>query len=208
MRDFIAPSLELEEVMAHSFKDFHVKGFDYLCLRRSPEKTVKLYLFEGDVSRAAEVVNPHDHRYDFDTLCLAGSVRNHRFCRLDRPPIFENETAYEVFAYRTPLNGGNGFTHIGREALGKHGAYTYAAGQSYRLRAEDLHTIEVAGNETMLVLTQYHDVVPLDQPTVTFTTGKEPPSLSGLYSRMTADDVLDRLRKVERVTSLRFPILA
>lgn len=66
--------IPMDYVIANSFKDYHVKGFDYICLQRSPRETVKLYFFDGDVSKMPEVVNPHDHRYDFDTVCLSGAV--------------------------------------------------------------------------------------------------------------------------------------
>lgn len=66
--------MNMEEVIANSFKDFHSKGLDYICLRRSPVLTTKLYFFDGDVSKLPEVVNPHDHRYDFSTVCLSGCV--------------------------------------------------------------------------------------------------------------------------------------
>ena len=63
----IVPSVSMEEVLANSFRDFHAKGLDYVCLKRRPSETVKLYFFDGDVSKLPEVVNPHDHRYDFST---------------------------------------------------------------------------------------------------------------------------------------------
>jgi hypothetical protein len=100
--------VDLDEVLENSYRDFHAKGFDYLCLRRTPERTVKAYFFEGDVAQAPEVIAPHDHRYSFRTEVLTGSVVN----RLYQPVLSETPDAepYELFDYATPLNGGDGFT--------------------------------------------------------------------------------------------------
>jgi hypothetical protein len=69
----------LAEITANSFKNFHVLGMDYLCLSRSDDRTVKVYMAEWARSMAEEIVNPHDHRYDFRTICLAGQISNHAF---------------------------------------------------------------------------------------------------------------------------------
>jgi hypothetical protein len=60
----------------------------------------------------------------------------------------------------------------------------YAARDSYTLFAEEFHTIRVEGGETALLLQQFRDRVPLDEPTRVFSCDREPPSLSGLYSRL------------------------
>lgn len=70
-------TVHLDEILAHSFTDFHAKGLDYLCLLRSPEITVKAYFFEGDVASAPEVVVPHDHRYCFNTRVLGRCYTSH-----------------------------------------------------------------------------------------------------------------------------------
>jgi len=56
------------------------------------------------------------------------------------------------------------------------GADHYAAGESYTLFVEEFHIIRVESNRD-----------------------REPPSLSGLYNRVTPDQVLDRFRKLERL---------
>lgn len=187
------------EIITHSFKDLHVKGFDYLCLGRKPDLTLKLYLFDGVPSSAPEVVNPHDHRYPFLTRCLAGSVTNHSFARGARPSC---ETFHvNEFEYRTPLNGGDGFTFAREAILSRTRSARYAQGQAYALDASDLHTIQIHGTETALLLHQYADLPGLEY-TSTFMAGREPPSLSGLYNRFTPDEVMDRLRKLSRISGL------
>lgn len=189
----------MEEIIAHSFKDLHVKGFDYLCLKRSPTHTMKLYLFEDTPTTASEVVNPHDHRYPFLTKCLAGSVTNHSFVRGEREGC-EIIRLHE-FEYRTPLNGGDGFTFAREATLSRTRSKRYAQGQAYALDASDLHTIQVHGTETALLLHQYADLPDLEY-TRTFMADREPPSLSGLYNRFTPDEVVSRLRKLSRISGL------
>ena len=83
------------------------------------------------------------------------------------------------------------------EALRERVRARFTPGDSYDMRAEDFHTIRIAMNETVLMLLQKEDVVPLDKPTLTFTRDREPPSLDGLYSRFTADEVVKILGNFE-----------
>lgn len=193
--------VSIDDVIANSFRDYHVKGFDYICLRRSLTETIKLYFFDGDVSKLPEVVNPHDHRYDFNTLCIAGEVENIWF----RPSTDDGEV-FQAFEYRTPLNGGAGFEWAGEKRLEISNRLRRTAGACYGMWHEELHTIRMVQNETVLCLTQYRDRVPVDQPTMTYVRDREPPSLSGLYSRFTADQIIYRLLKLkDRVPGLLLP---
>lgn len=40
----------LGDICANSFRNFHTKGFDYLCVKRSAELTRKVYFFEGNLT--------------------------------------------------------------------------------------------------------------------------------------------------------------
>lgn len=191
MKSIIPHSVDIDAVIANSFRDFHVKGFDYLCLRRSPVETIKLYFFDGDVAKLPEVVNPHDHRYPFETHVLAGSSENHWYAR-----SAQHGHTFNRFEYRAPLNGGDGFTFAGEELLMLTRKGEFRKGGRYSMRADEIHTIRMRENETVLMLRQFEDVVPLNQPTQTFTRG-DAPSLEGLYQRFTADQVVSRLRNFE-----------
>lgn len=196
--------IDIDTVVEHSFRDFHAKGLDYLCLHRSEKLTLKAYFFaEGlDSQEASEVVNPHDHRYNFMTQCFSGLIRNKWYrippCSLDA--IYRGDYCgkdYEVFEWRTPLLGGDGFTYDGFCPLQEHRHGDYLPGEAYYMLAEELHTIQVMAPETCIVLAQYEDVVPADQPTRTFVLadegGPEPPPLDGLYNTFTADQAVKRL---------------
>lgn len=190
----------MELVIANSFKDFHARGLDYLCLSRSPKFTRKIYLFQGDASRAPEVVNPHDHRYPFVTRCLSGGVTNFEYARCLRGA--PDAMTYQRFDYRTPLNVGNGFTWAEEAHLCMMRAMHYPAGPGayYFSRVGDIHTIKVTGNETVLELEQFDDELPIGQPTSTYCRDREPPSLSGLYSRFAPDEIISRMKRLEALT--------
>lgn len=179
----------LKSIIDHSFKDFHVKGFDYICLRRQPELTEKFYFFSGDVRHLPEVVAPHNHRYDFCTDVITGGVTNYLFVDDE-----EAGATYNEFDYMTPLNGGSGFTWRGERKLRQTSTRVYWPKQGYVLSADQLHTIRIITDGTVLRLRQFEDVVPLTEPTQMFTMADKAPRLSGLYSKFTADEVLKKLR--------------
>lgn len=194
-------AIDVEKAVANSYRDFHVKGFDYICLERAPELTKKLYFFDGDVSKLPEVVSPHDHRYHFVTEVLAGASEN---------VWFEEGAAgkcYNRFRYDTPLNGGKGFVFDGVSHLREKERKRYSAQDEeswYEMRAEELHTIRMVENETVLLLTQYEDVVPIGVPTSTFVLGDgAAPSLDGLYRRFTADEVIAKLKNFSDRTGIQ-----
>lgn len=117
----------LATMLEHSFKNFHVKGFDYLCVKRTPEHTRKVYFFEGNVSQLPEVVNPHDHRYDFRTTVLTGHMSNSHYV-----PHSGGQTYYE-HEWRTPLNGGDGFTFKKETRLTETQRHFYRRGDQYHM---------------------------------------------------------------------------
>lgn len=189
---------DLEHILAHSYRDFHVKGFDYLCLRRSEVETVKVYFFDGDVAQAPEAVIPHDHRYPFWTDCLAGSVTNHEFIEFHSKRYRDEAEVYDRFVYRTPLNGGDGFKWDREAWLFRAASRAYGTGAGYSMTHDRLHTITVRP-DTVLRLVQFADVLALDEPTHAYRKAgdREPPSLNGLYQPMTADHALTRLAQYE-----------
>jgi hypothetical protein len=197
----------MEEMLANSFKDYHVRGFDYICLRRDPEgETSKLYFFDGDVSKLPEVVTPHDHRYHFDTTCLSGRVRNTVFRELASPLDDGSSQRFNRFNYLTPLNGGEGFTWAEEAWLSQIETKSYGGGQRYSHRAHQIHTINIEAHETILRLRQSPDVVDLDVPTSAYFRDAAAPSLDGLYSRFNADGILKRLEQLHRATGIKVEV--
>lgn len=179
---------DVTNLLESSFKDFHAKGMDYICLKRTPNHTVKVYILDGDASKLPEVVNPHDHRYGFRTTVLKGKMLDKRFIHGYGGDV------YEAFDYMTPLNGGNGFTWRGEETLMEVGLNFLDKGESLYTRATQLHTIAMREDQTIIMLDQYKDTVPVYAPTSTWVRKGEPkPDTSGLYTRFTEGEFIDKL---------------
>lgn len=185
----------LEEVRKNSFKNFHVRGFDYLCLKRTPELTIKIYMLQGDVASAPEVVNPHDHRYDFETTVLSGSMIDFEFIRDDRGDTFQS------FDYMTPLNGGNGFKFRREERLMRMASVKLERNQKLFSKSNKLHTIAMRADQTVLLLKQMADVVPVGAPTTCWVRKGQPePDTSGLYSKFNYDEIINRMALVTQLS--------
>jgi hypothetical protein len=190
--------MQIEEMIEHSFKDLHVKGFDYVCLRRTPQHTRKVYFFDGRVSQLPDVVSPHDHRYGFMTTVLAGAMSNSIYAEVpDENCAHIGGETYNEFEWRTPLNGGDGFTFKKETVLIETQRFQYANDESYAMRAEDFHTIRMKQEGTVIMLDQFEDVVPVGQPTRTFMLDRKAPNLDGLYRKFTPDQLIARLKQIE-----------
>ena len=194
---------DIDTICANSFRNFHTKGFDYLCLSRTPELTRKVYFFEGNLADLPELVIPHDHRYPFVTTVLSGAVVNKSFTRLRNGPaadvvdLWERVTdAYDHFEYRTPLNGGDGFSWVGECRMMAHPSSTrHIRGAFWKSSETEIHTLDIRCEGTVIMLEQLADVVPLDEPTNAYRKvgDRSPPSLDGLYDRMDADHARKRI---------------
>ncbi|WP_274869657.1 hypothetical protein [Phaeobacter gallaeciensis] len=186
--------INLEQAVANSYRNFHAKGLDYICLSRTEKMTQKLYILDGDASKVPEVVNPHDHRYPFHTMVLHGKMADHRWLR-GQPGMEDLDDArvYKAFDYMTPLNGGDGFTYRGEEVLVRTLESVMEPGDSLTTQAQHVHTIQMLADQTVLLLNQFADIYPADKPTSTWS--QDTPSISddGLYERFTEGQIVDRL---------------
>lgn len=186
----------LEDLRYASYRNFHAKGVDYVCLKRTPGHTIKAYFFDCDVDRLPEVVVPHDHRYDFDTTVISGLVANVKYNCRPHGTLRGGET-YERFEFFTPLNGGDGFTWAETVDLRKSFDRTFKRGDRWCSLHDDIHTLRIASDQTIIVLNQYGDKVGAGNPTSAFKRGKQTPSLDGLYDEMPMDHMLALHRLLE-----------
>lgn len=184
---------DIDTVCANSFRNFHVKDFDYLCLSRTPELTRKVYFFEGNLDKLPEIVMPHDHRYPFTTTVLSGGVHNTTYSKMRG----NFSRLYNQFSYLTPLNGGDGFEWIGEVELYEVSRLGYTRGRHYHSEHNDIHTLNIRCEGTVIMLEQLADVVPLTQATSSYclADSREGPCLDGLYDRMTADHAVKRINQ-------------
>lgn len=188
----------IETALANSFKNFHARGLDYICVKRTPEHTEKYYFFDGDVSSLPEVVNPHDHRYDFTTTVLIGGLTDFRY----RPCAAGQGIALTGFEYRTPLNGGSGFSNPFEAHMRETTREIIGVNATYFSPAEVIHTIRPSRDQTIIRLDQYEDKMPLDDFTTTYVRGVEPPSMDGLYERFSEAEVVERLELIAEFGSI------
>lgn len=189
--------MHIEQMIEHSFRDLHVKGFDYVCLKRTEGHTRKVYFFDGEVSKLPDVVSPHDHRYDFMTTVLCGAMSNSTYREIESPHASDLWETYNEFEWRTPLNGGDGFTFKKETKLMETKRVSYARDASYTMFAEQFHTIRMEQPGTIIMLDQFHDRVPVGVPTRTFMLDRKAPNLDGLYRKFTADELMARLNLIE-----------
>lgn len=178
----------IQMIIDNSFKNFHAKGLDYICLKRTPEHTRKAYFLNGDVTKLPDVVNPHDHRYHFNTTVVTGTMSNSQYIESS------NGLVYQQFEWRTPLNGGDGFSWVKETRLEERTRISYNPGEIYGMKADEFHTIRMHSDQVIIILDQFEDVVEIGKPTLTFMQSDKAPDLDGLYERFTPDDVLERLK--------------
>ena len=99
--------------------------------------------------------------------------------------------------WRTPLNGGDGFGDEVYECRIKvTEANAFSKGQSYFCKAEQFHTINIMTNDAVLLINQFEDKIPLSKATHTFFKTDDKPTISGLYEKFKADEIISLLNKL------------
>jgi hypothetical protein len=189
---------QLEQLCANSYRNFHVKGFDYLCLKRTPTHTRKVYFFGNNLAGNPELVIPHDHRYSFKTKVLSGQVTNKTYTAVGRNQKLATGLHVDHFLYATPLNGGAGFEWAQEAYLNPLSSTLYGRGSSWLSAHNAIHTLQIPYPNTVILLDQYEDVVPDSMPTNAYRLvgSREPPNLDGLYDRMDEDYAAQLLVKL------------
>lgn len=163
--------LNLEKCQKHSRMDHHAVGMNYLNLQRSEKFTLKLYMIEGDIRHnSGYLVHPHSHRYEFNTVVLAGSIGNVIFDDVGKRPKKSATQHYEESI------AGGGCLHADRYEYSHEDGLTgepvqtwldidtgrsagYTKGQSYLLKTDEIHTLVTRGEPTLLCLSQFEDRV-------------------------------------------------
>lgn len=200
MKTIVYKEEALMQMLRHSLRDFHVKGFDYICLQAGGEGdptqgSTRAYFFEDTVASAPEVVAPHNHRYDFETTVLAGEVRNFRYRETD--PLDPLGRVYDRFAWQTPLNGGQGFRYLRNQSLRTISAERYHQGQSHSHQAEEIHTIQVMPGTVLLLRAEADRLGPREATATWFPQGARMsngnPRDQGMYREGDLDWLLRRL---------------
>jgi hypothetical protein len=191
----LAEQGDREAMRADSLRNFHAPDVDYFCLFRSPAFTVKLYAIKG---RPGYVVNPHNHRYDFQTWVLSGHLENITF----HPTHVQGSAAWFEFAYRTGLaGGGRSMVYLGPTHLRSARSAIYR-GEGYSFGHKSIHTIRCV-QDTVLLLYQYADVN--NGATQLFCRDRLLPSFDGLYTPFGAAEFNNRLDYIVETCVAHWP---
>ncbi|EFC48113.1 predicted protein [Naegleria gruberi] len=184
--------LPLKKLCEHSFKDYHVRGVNYLCLERSCNITTKVYLLDPVEHGKGYVANPHNHRYHFKTTVLNGSLKNLVF--EERQAQEDHSDLYWKYAY---FHHTHQFERLNKVLLHLNHIDHCEVGESYDLSPNEIHTIQVSEKEpTVLFLQQYPDVVPESYPGEFYCRESSPPNVDGLYQRYSEEEVRDLREKI------------
>lgn len=153
-------TLNVEKVMPNSRIDHHTPGLNYLNLQRSDKFTLKLYLIEGlNNNNGGYLIHPHSHRYDFNTIVMAGEIRNVVLddegilgalgSRKGRIPMarfnYSHEEGISAKSEKTYLRVNEELSRI------------YGRDESYLLDTSHIHTLETFDMPTLLCLSQFDD---------------------------------------------------
>lgn len=180
----------------HSFRNYHARGVDYVCLSRHKLLTVKAYFFDDGLQHGNVfgVVSPHDHRYDFASEVVAGRLHDVAWAEDSISPVIAQR-----FLWRSPLCGGSGFAWDAEVRLTCAGSQRVDSGQRYLRSYDAIHTLATIQPRTVVVQRQYASARGSSEPTRTYCRDREPPSLDGLYEKHNSDQIITRLRQLEVV---------
>jgi len=202
LKEMLADLLESETYdAANSYAAFHQPGADYVCLLRTPRLTVKLYHFDpkrykpvGDAWGRPVAVNPHTHRYAFQTVVLQGELTN----VLYRANASSEMRRHDMFMFETGL-GGDGKPKMSGPVdvfLSTWKWQTLRPGDSYDCRPHEIHSvIPHAWLPTTLALFQHADVA--DHSSL-FATSEV--SFDGLYQPLSEERAKDIIAQAKRAT--------
>ena len=184
----------------NSYFSYHAEGVNYVCLLRDRSLTAKLYVvdpLEWEPNQDGWLVNPHDHAYDFQTVVLAGAVRNF---------LFQDGRGEVLPAGVRPLGAFQRFWYSSRPRKFSAPQDTellllredcYKADQAYYMDHLDIHTIAPSRKEvTVMLLLQYRT---MKCQTLYWGRDHEAPDLSDLYEPMHPKDVEDFLKYVREI---------
>jgi hypothetical protein len=142
--------LNPQEASLDSMLNHHANGMDYLCLHRSPQLTVKLYLLhDAGNENNGWLVNPHSHRYSFESTVLAGAIRHIRFRR-------QRGREWQEHRYNPDRKAMKPGQHVGLDWQ----ADLHRPGSSYFVDPTEIHTLQVVeeAGPTLIALHQFADV--------------------------------------------------
>lgn len=151
--------LNIEKAAQHSRLDHHTVGLDYLNLQRSDKFTLKLYLLAPNTNNnSGFLVHPHTHRYEFNTVVLAGRVENVVFVDPGNKSIPGDLLNFPMVRHEYSPEGISGKPKGTWLCHQIDDSGVYNAGEAYYLKTDQIHTLRTSKWPTLLCLSQFADL--------------------------------------------------
>lgn len=172
------------DTLVDSWRNYHAENVDYINLLRTPELTMKIYFIKTPVK--ANVVNPHNHRYDSTSFILKGRIQNVIYL----PNPSGNE--WNKFLYTTGLSNYDNvlptFSHDGTSRLleSEDLSHIFGPSEQFSLKYTDIHTIRPVTPEVVLLQFQYSAKT---DSTHTWFKESTAPSTANLYKHWNKHDL-------------------
>ncbi|HEX7313262.1 MAG TPA: hypothetical protein VF297_05050 [Pyrinomonadaceae bacterium] len=192
----------LDEIVSRSLLHCHAPNLHSVVLLDVPEKRVRLFVAEtGHTlwSNGPEVLRDggplsiafHPHHCNITLCAVAGEVRNWRA----RPDSARAKFELDRFNYNSAITGkGADFRRVGRDGFLTRCVETVRAGESVRMAADEIHTVQVARGKSAAWLVFEGREDPKYLPYAWSNADLEAETFGGLYCKASEGDVRTLLR--------------
>lgn len=186
-RQGIADAINWEHAKEFSYREHVAQGLDYLCLFRSEQLTIKAYFWDDGC--IPKFVVPHNHRYDFDSRLVCGSLREIKY--MEHADFGERINRYK---YDCIVDGGRGFFGPVLVNLVELSNRSYGPRDAWSNKAHvDIHTLAAIEPGTILLQTQYADKPPMR----TLAWAHEIPNTDNVYRPMDEERIEMRVSQLQ-----------
>jgi hypothetical protein len=137
----------------HSCINHHVDGMNYICLLRTDELTIKIYMMgRPENPNNGFLVNPHSHRYPFDSTVLCGELEHIRFHKTST--TFKGVKVWSEYQYSPETRE---IVNMGEAQFFMSSVY-HTEGGSYFVKSDEIHTLRFNDDKPVIIgLTQFAD---------------------------------------------------
>lgn len=179
-----------QHMLAKSYKDYHVKGFNSIILNSSENLTIRLYVClpgETTLNSNNDNVLVHNHSFDFQTQVLIGYMENAIY---EASVIKTQEGIWHKYIYESALSNTTRemrLKFVEQTPLELVKLQHVEAGASYCLHHQELHRIFVPDDQLVAMLFWQHCKV--EQTPLIFSKVAQPEVFptTGLYNRFASE---------------------
>ena len=177
--------VSLSNMLKNSYKHYHARGVNYLCLQNTWRLRLKAYFFDQP-SDPAGVVSPHDHRYSFTNHVLTGAVKDTLYTASKY-----GEQFFE-YSWRSPLSRADLtplYSPVAPTKLVLYHADVVAEGLSYQRGRGEIHSLQILEPRTIIVQEEKKTPSAPLRSRVFMRTEKFP-TLEGLYEKFEPGEIV------------------